>query len=104
MRRKRIKQGVEATPEQGTRDAAFYFFCAFIISYFTRITARVGFLGTIHFDLILAALTATAIAFSAQRHRGGRRNGPGGAAAVDPAGLYLSPSHSSNGRAASSAT
>lgn len=71
MRRKRNKQGLEATPEQGARDAAFYFFCAFIVSYFTRITARVGFLGTIHFDLILAALTATAIAFSAQRHRGG---------------------------------
>jgi len=70
MKRKRIKQGVEPNPEQGSRDAAFYFFCAFIVSYFTRITARVGFLGSIHFDLILAALTAAAIAFGATRQRG----------------------------------
>src|SRR5580765_154955 len=70
MKRKRIKQGVEPDPEQGSRDAAFYFFCAFIVSYFTRITARVGFLGSIHFDLILAALTAAALAFGATRHRG----------------------------------
>jgi O-antigen ligase len=70
MKRKRIKQGVEPNPEQGSRDAAFYFFCAFIVSYFTRITARVGFLGSIHFDLILAALTAAAIAFGATRHQG----------------------------------
>jgi len=70
MKRKRIKQGLEPNPEQGSRDAAFYFFCAFIVSYFTRITARVGFLGSIHFDLILAALTAAAIAFGATRQRG----------------------------------
>ena len=82
MRRKRIKQGVEPDPEQGSRDAAFYFFCAFIVSYFTRITARVGFLGSIHFDLILAALTAAALAF-------GGDTAPGVLGKMDPVARQL---------------
>ena len=55
----------------GTRDVAFYFFCAFIISYFVRLTARVDFLGKVHFDMILAALTALAIAFAPRPRSGG---------------------------------
>ena len=58
-------------PERGARDAAFVLFCAFILSYFLRLTARVDVLGKMHFDLVLALLTLIAIIFSAQeRHRG----------------------------------
>src|SRR5262245_50680053 len=61
MRRLRAKQEVAWPQEQGTRDAAFYLFCAFIISYFTHLAARVGLFGVLHIDLLLAAATAAAI-------------------------------------------
>ena len=48
-------------PGDGTRNAAFWLFCVFILGYFMRLTARVEVLGQIHFDLMLAALTALAI-------------------------------------------
>ena len=54
---------ISATQEQGSRNAAFFLFCVFIVSYFLHFTSRVEVLGLIHFDLILAALTALAIAF-----------------------------------------
>lgn len=71
MRRTRIKQEVASPPERGTRDAAFYLFCAFIISYFGRLTARVDVLGAMHFDLLLAALTLVAIAAGTHARRAG---------------------------------
>jgi hypothetical protein len=71
MRKPRVKQEVEWPEEQGTRDAAFYLFCIFIVSYFTHLAARVPALGTLHIDLLLAGATALAIALSgAQRRRG----------------------------------
>ena len=71
MIRARHKQ--EVGREQGKRDLAFYLFCAFIVSYFGRFTARVSFLGAVHFDLVLAAVTAVAILFSAGSSRKSRR-------------------------------
>lgn len=72
MRKTRVQQEVEAPAEQGSRDAAFYLFCAFIVSYFTHLAARIPLLGTLHVDLLLAGATGLAIAFSGPR----RRNGP----------------------------
>jgi len=51
-------------PEKGSRDLAFYLFCAFIISYFTHLTARNGVLAAMHFDLLLAVITALAVFFA----------------------------------------
>src|SRR5262252_7683637 len=72
MRQVRAKQDVAWPQEEGTRDAAFYLFCAFIVSYFTHLTARVTLLASLHFDLLLAALTAAAIMLAP----GARRRGP----------------------------
>jgi putative inorganic carbon (hco3(-)) transporter len=72
MRRLRSKQEVAWPQEQGTRDAAFYLFCAFIVSYFTHLAARVGLLGLLHIDLLLAAATAAAIVLAP----GALRRGP----------------------------
>jgi hypothetical protein len=72
MRSLRAKQEVAWPQEQGTRDAAFYLFCVFIVSYFTHLAARVGLLGTMHIDLILAAATAAAIVLAP----GPSRRGP----------------------------
>jgi putative inorganic carbon (HCO3(-)) transporter len=47
--------------ELGTRNAAFYLFCVFLVSYFLHVTARVPVLGRMRFDLVLAAVTALAI-------------------------------------------
>ena len=71
MQRTRNKKRVGLPREVGTRNVAFYFFCAFIISYFVRLTARIDFLGKVHFDLILATLTALAIAFVPRPRSGG---------------------------------
>jgi putative inorganic carbon (hco3(-)) transporter len=57
--------------ERGSRDAAFWLFCIFIVDYFTRMTKRVEFLGTMHFDLILAGFVALAIAMSPRARRAG---------------------------------
>jgi len=51
--------------EVGARNIAFVLFCVFLISYFLHIAARVSVLGIIHIDLVLAAVTALAIAFAA---------------------------------------
>src|SRR5215470_2953131 len=72
MRRLRAKQIVAWPAEEGTRDAAFYLFCAFIVSYFTHLTARVKVFGILHFDLLLAAATAAAIVLAP----GAGRRGP----------------------------
>jgi putative inorganic carbon (hco3(-)) transporter len=66
---KSAKATVRWPPEQGARNAAFFLFCAFIISYFGRLTQRIPLLGTLHFDLVLAVATALAIAFAKQQRR-----------------------------------
>ncbi len=71
MKRTRDKQDVAAAPEHGARDAAFWLFCLFILSYFMRVTARVPFLGSMHFDLVLAALTALALVLGPRARRAG---------------------------------
>ena len=58
MRNTRIQRGVQSLQEQGARNAAFYLFCLFLVGYFLHVTARVEVLGMIHFDLVLAAVTA----------------------------------------------
>jgi len=83
MIKPRVKTEVESSDEQGARDAAFYLFCGFIVSYFTHLAARVPVLGTLHIDLLLAAATALAIAFSGPR----RRKGP--APQMDPVARKL---------------
>jgi putative inorganic carbon (hco3(-)) transporter len=71
MKRTLKKPGIASPPERGTRNAAFWLFCLFILGYFTRVTARVELLGHAHFDLVLAALTALAIVLSPRALRGG---------------------------------
>jgi putative inorganic carbon (hco3(-)) transporter len=83
MRKTRVKQDVESPEEQGSRDAAFYLFCVFIVSYFTHLAARIPALGVLHVDLLLAGAIALAIAFSGPR----RRKGP--APPMDPVAKQL---------------
>jgi putative inorganic carbon (HCO3(-)) transporter len=64
--------------EPGTRNAAFYLFCAFLVSHFLHLTARVPVLGLMRFDLVLAAVTALAIVL------GRRQSTSGPAAGMDP--------------------
>jgi putative inorganic carbon (HCO3(-)) transporter len=54
----------DMAPERGQRNVAFYLFCAFIVSDFVRLTARIPILGKLHFDFFLAALTLAAILLS----------------------------------------
>ncbi len=56
--------------ERGSRNAAFFFFCAFLVSYFTRLTARSTALGAAHLDLLLAIMTGLAIVLAPTRRRG----------------------------------
>ncbi|MBV9344907.1 MAG: hypothetical protein JOZ03_07960, partial [Gammaproteobacteria bacterium] len=83
MRRTPVAGRAAWPPEQGTRDVAFYLFCAFLVSYFARLTARSAVLGAMHFDLLLAVLTALAIALGAR----GPRRGP--APRMDPVARRL---------------
>jgi O-antigen ligase len=69
--------------EQGRRNAAFYLFCVFLVSYFLHVTARVEALGKVRFDLVLAAGTALAIAL------GRRQTTSGPAAGMDPVAKRL---------------
>ena len=71
MRKTRIQRGVDSLREQGARNAAFYLFCAFIISYFVRLTARIPVLGTLHFDFVLAGITLVTIVFAGRQARSG---------------------------------
>jgi O-antigen ligase/polysaccharide polymerase Wzy-like membrane protein len=61
--------------EQGARNAAFYLFCAFLVSYLLHVTARVPVLGTMHLDLVLAAVTALAIVLGRQQTTSGSSPG-----------------------------
>jgi len=61
--------------EQGTRNAAFYLFCVFLVSYFLHVTARVPVLGTMHLDLVLAGVTALAIVLGRQQTTSGSSAG-----------------------------
>ena len=63
----RLQQGVNAVREHGSRNVAFYLFCAFLITYFGRLTRRVPLLGAAHFDLLFGLITLVAVAFGAQR-------------------------------------
>jgi hypothetical protein len=72
MRRLRAKQEVAWPREEGTRDAAFYLFCVFIVSNFTHLAARIPLLGLLHIDLLLAGATAAAILLA----QGAPRRGP----------------------------
>lgn len=56
--------------EEGTRNVAFYLFCVFIVSYFLHVTARVPLLGLMHFDLVLAGITAMAIVLARKTTKG----------------------------------
>ncbi len=69
-----MQRGVDSLREHGSRNAAFYLFCAFIISYFGRLAKRVPPLGVIHFDLILAGMALAAIIFGASRGTRTRRH------------------------------
>src|SRR5882672_243176 len=75
MRNTRLQRGVQLLEEQGTRDAAFYLFCIFLVSYFLHVTARVEVLGTMHVDLVLAAVTALAIALGRHTATAGSSTG-----------------------------
>lgn len=69
--------------EHGARNAAFYLFCLFIVGYFLHVTARVQVLGMIHFDFVLAAVTAVAIAL------GRKQAASGSSAGMDPVAKRL---------------
>src|SRR6266404_1792188 len=71
----RIQRGAQLLQEQGARNAAFYLFCVFLVGYFLHVTARVDVLGTMHFDLVLAAVTALAIALGRQQTTAGSSTG-----------------------------
>jgi hypothetical protein len=62
--RKTIATARAPLAEEGRRDLAFALFCAFIVSYFLHLTARVPFLASVHFDLVLAGATALAVALA----------------------------------------
>jgi len=68
------RQTAARNDEVGSRNFAFVLFCAFLISYFLHLAARVSVLGTVHIDLLLAAATALAIAL-ARPTNSGRRAG-----------------------------
>ncbi|MBS0377863.1 MAG: O-antigen ligase family protein [Proteobacteria bacterium] len=92
MSRPAARQAERARNREGTRrrvglreppGAAFYLFCAFLISYFTHLTARVPLLGALHFDLLLAVFTGLAIALAPSRSHVQRRG------KLDPAARNL---------------
>ncbi|MGH9642482.1 MAG: hypothetical protein ACRD3Q_08645, partial [Terriglobales bacterium] len=64
MQRVPITTEAQSPEERGTRNAAFVLFCIFIVGYYLRLTARVPALGAIHYDIVVAGLTALAILFS----------------------------------------
>src|ERR1700681_37649 len=83
MRNTRLQRGVQLLQEQGTRNAAFYLFCVFLVSNFLHVTARVPVLGLMRFDLVLVAVTALAIVL-------GRREATSGSSAgMDPVAKRL---------------
>ncbi len=70
--------------EEGGRNLAFVLFCAFIVSYFLHLTRRVPFLASVHFDLVLAAATALAVAVAPRKPRETAGQGD-----LDPVALRL---------------
>src|SRR5215469_7790093 len=63
----RLQQGVAALQEHGSRNVAFYLFCAFLITYFGRLTRRIPLLGALHFDLVFGLVTLVAVLMGTQR-------------------------------------
>ena len=90
MKLKRGKQSAELPPEKGARNAAFYLFCGFIVSYFVHLTARVSWLGAIHFDLAVGGehRARDCICSEESSTRRGRKDRPGVPAVVDFAGVH----------------
>jgi len=78
MRVPRVRRPAARKEEVGARDVAFLLFCAFLLSYFVHLAARVSVLGVIHIDLLLAAATALTIMFARPTHaaRVGRVSSP----------------------------
>ena len=66
MGRLRLKESVGQLREQGSRNAAFFVFCVFLISYFTRLAVRFPVLGKLHIDFVLAILSVVAVVFAAR--------------------------------------
>jgi putative inorganic carbon (hco3(-)) transporter len=63
MKVARARRPDTSNDEVGAHNVAFVLFCAFLLSYFLHLAARVSVLGLIHIDLQLAAATALAILF-----------------------------------------
>ncbi len=84
---RRLRSGLssEAVSEHGTRNVAFYCFCVFIVSNFDRFAVRVKFLGQIHIDFLLAAVTLAAILLA--ERKANARSGP--AVPLDPVARRL---------------
>jgi putative inorganic carbon (hco3(-)) transporter len=72
MRNEPIKAGARVMREHASRNAAFYLFCAFLVSYFGRFARRVPLLGILHFDLVLAGAALVAILFVPRRTKSNR--------------------------------
>jgi putative inorganic carbon (HCO3(-)) transporter len=85
MRNRSIQQRVEAVREHGRRNAAFYLFCAFIVSNFGRFAKRIPLLGTLHVDLVLATATLAAIVVAGRT----ARSIPAGETQMDPVAKRL---------------
>lgn len=78
--------------EHGSRNVGFYMFCAFLITYFGRVTRRVPLLGKLHFDLAFGLVTLAAVLLGAQhRDRRARHKTPRGDAwsRLDPIAKQL---------------
>ncbi|HXW75190.1 MAG TPA: O-antigen ligase family protein [Steroidobacteraceae bacterium] len=90
MRLPRIRGRTAAlNDEVGTRNAAFVLFCAFLVSYFLHLAARVSVLGIIHIDLLLAGATAFAIVVGQPSRRGRRQAGSPPWQQMDPVAVRL---------------
>jgi len=88
----RLQQGVAAVREHGSRNVGFYLFCAFLITYFGRLTRRVPLLGMLHFDLVFGLATLAAVLLGAQHQdrRGRQRTRRGDAwSRLDPIAKQL---------------
>jgi len=64
MQRIPVAADLQLPEERGARNAAFVLFCVFIVGYYLRLTARIPALGAIHYDILVAGLTALAIVFA----------------------------------------
>jgi len=90
MRAPRISRRTASNEDEpGARNAAFVLFCAFLLSYFLHIAARVSVLGIIHIDVLLAAATALAIVLAPPAPRGREERGLSPWQRMDPVAIRL---------------